>query len=115
MLKAKSPYRLIYDKRKSLMEVKHPEYTKGHRHNDSLRIMTKIFLSHLWMKWRELDGLSVSKPYVHEVLEHTDYYAPEEFGWAQKGEEPKGSSATDVLIIDPLKESVPGVSEAKHE
>jgi len=59
--------------------------------------------------------LSVSKPYVHEVLEHVDYYAPEEFGWLPKGEEPKGSSVVEVLIIDPLKESVPGVSEAKRE
>lgn len=36
------------------------------------RKMIKIFLQHFWEKWRESEGLSVSRPYVEAVLGHTN-------------------------------------------
>ena len=42
------------------------------------RKMVKIFLSHLWAKWREMEGLSVTKPYIFAVGGHSDYIEPPE-------------------------------------
>ena len=41
--------------------------------------MVKIFLQHLWLKWRELEGLPISKPYSIERLGHAEYISAEEF------------------------------------
>jgi hypothetical protein len=44
------------------------------------RKMVKIFLSHLWVKYREAEGLPISKPYALEYLEgHTHYISPDRF------------------------------------
>jgi hypothetical protein len=40
------------------------------------RKMVKIFLSHLWVTWRKMEGLPVTKPYVFSVLGHSDYIEP---------------------------------------
>jgi len=42
--------------------------SKIRRHNQSLRYMMKIFLLDLYVKWRELEGLEVSKPYSEAKL-----------------------------------------------
>lgn len=42
----------------------------GHAHNRAMRKTSKIFLQHLWLKWRELDGLPISEPYVKTHLGH---------------------------------------------
>ncbi len=42
------------------------------------RKMVKIFLSHLWEKWRKVEGLPVTKPYIFSVKGHSDYIAPPE-------------------------------------
>lgn len=42
------------------------------------RKMIKIFLSHLWVKWREIDGLPVTKPYTFAVQGHSNYIEPPE-------------------------------------
>jgi len=39
-------------------------YTPSHIHNMAKRKMVKIFLAHLWLKWRELEGLPVTMPYI---------------------------------------------------
>lgn len=76
---AKSGYRRLYESfRKDDMEF-HPEkikengktkYNDGHMYNRAVRKTIKIFLSHLWMTWRELQGLEVRPPYVVKVLGH---------------------------------------------
>jgi len=38
--------------------------------------MGKIFLAHLWVKWREFEGLPVSQPYVQAILGHTHIIEP---------------------------------------
>jgi hypothetical protein len=42
------------------------------------RKMVKIFLSHLWVTWRKMEGLPVTKPYAFSVLGHSDYIEPPE-------------------------------------
>lgn len=48
----------------------------GHIHNMAQRKTVKIFLSHLWAVWRELDGLDVTKPWIIAQGGHSDYIAP---------------------------------------
>lgn len=52
--------------------------SKGTAHIDNMskRKMVKLFLSHLWAVWRELEGLSVSKPYIIAIGGHSKYIAP---------------------------------------
>lgn len=54
-------------------------FALGHVDTMAMRKMIKLFLSHLWLKWREAEGLEVTKPYAHAIQGHTDYRAPEEF------------------------------------
>lgn len=79
----KSPYRKLYDEAKADYKRKFPEvvkwmengkekkkYNPGHLHNMALRKVAKVFLANLWVKWRTVEGLSVSEPYVFGVLGH---------------------------------------------
>jgi len=50
----------------------------GHIHNMAQRKMIKIFLSHMWITWRELEGLEVSKPWIIDVGGHSNYIKPPE-------------------------------------
>lgn len=75
-------YRRMYDEFKVAEKQKHPEivkiqtgvtkvgkpkykqlYTKGHIHNRAIRKTIKLFLSHLWVQWRQLEDLEVVQPY----------------------------------------------------
>lgn len=51
----------------------------GHVDMMAMRKMIKLFLSHLWLKWREAEGLEISKPYVHAIKGHSDFRSPDEF------------------------------------
>lgn len=75
----KSSYRKLYDEVKADYKRKFPEtivvdgkkrYNPGHLHNMALRKVAKVFLANLWLKWRVMEGLSVSEPYVFGVLGH---------------------------------------------
>jgi len=46
-------------------------YSDGHIHAMAIRKMIKIFLQHLWVVWREAEGLPVTNPYVEDMLGHT--------------------------------------------
>jgi hypothetical protein len=75
-----SPYRPLYDEFKAFYQTKFPEqvdsgkknkqgkpimlYTKMHIHNMAKRKVVKVFLSHIWLTWREMQGLSVEPPYI---------------------------------------------------
>ncbi len=50
----------------------------GHVHMQAMRKMIKLFLSHLWLVWREAEGLPITEPYAYSVLGHTkhDYIGP---------------------------------------
>lgn len=49
---------------------------KQHIHLRALRKMVKRFLSDLWIKWRKLEGLPVTEPYVIDVLKHNKEESP---------------------------------------
>lgn len=80
MLRANSPYRRVYDRSKEQYQGK-TDWTKQHIHFASNRKMIKMFLSHLWLVWRQMEGLPVTQPYVHDVMQHTHYETPAEYGW----------------------------------
>lgn len=80
-LKSNSPYRRIYDSAREYYTANRPDWTEAHRHNAALRKMIKMWLSHLWLTWRKLEGLPTSEPYVQEKLGHTHIHTPQEFGW----------------------------------
>jgi len=56
--------------------------SEGHIHNMATRKMVKMFLSMLWVSWREAEGLPVSNPYSIEHLGHTHVRTPDE--WIEK-------------------------------
>lgn len=71
----------IYYAEKERQRRLHPEaiqedgkwkFNDGHLHHRAMRKTAKIFLQRLWVKWRESEGLSVSKPYVEAILGHTN-------------------------------------------
>jgi hypothetical protein len=77
---AKSGYRKIYDQVRIDEKRKHPEKiitngktteNDGHHYNKAIRKTTKIFLSHVWTTWRQIEGLPVTKPYESQVLNHS--------------------------------------------
>lgn len=92
-VKTKGKYRGIYDTSKLFYQKKFPKtvflknekdefvknkqgkkikvYTKGHIHAMSKRRTVKLFLSHLWVSWREMEGLSVSEPFSHRGLDNS--------------------------------------------
>jgi hypothetical protein len=80
-LKSNSPYRRVYDSAKAYYQANRPEWTKAHIHAASMRKMIKVFLSHVWSRWRQIEGLPLRDLYVTEKLGHTTYFSPEEFGW----------------------------------
>lgn len=81
LLRTASPYRRLYDNAKEYYTNTKPDWTKAHCHAAAMRKMIKIWLSHLWVTWRALEGLDIRPPYAHEKLGHTHEMKPEEFGW----------------------------------
>jgi hypothetical protein len=74
-IKQRTPiYRDIYDniKEKELKDG----LTKGHADKRAKRKMSQIFLSHLWVIWRKLEGLEVTEPYSKSILGHDHYIHP---------------------------------------
>jgi hypothetical protein len=51
-------------------------YCNAHMHMRAKRKAGKLFLSHLWVNWRKMDGLTVTDPYVQDVLGHTHIIPP---------------------------------------
>ena len=80
-IKSNSPYRKLYDNAKLRAEQTHPDWTPGHRATHAERIMVKMFMSHLWQVWREMEGLPTREPYAIASLGHTTLITPQEYGW----------------------------------
>jgi hypothetical protein len=66
------------DRSEWLFDEKGKERKGGKLHVDlaAKRVMVKIFLQHLWLTWRELEGLPVSLPYAHAHAGHVDLIPP---------------------------------------
>lgn len=78
----KSFYRRIYQTKKAeylqRADLKKPidDKVKGaklHVRLMSMKFTSKRFLADMWLFWRKLEGLPVTKPYAHTVLGHTNY------------------------------------------
>lgn len=80
-LRTGSPYREVYDSAKAYYQANRPDWTKHHIHLASMRKMTKMWLSHLWEVWRQMEGLETRELYVVEKLGHEGIRKPQEFGW----------------------------------
>lgn len=90
-LMCNSPYLEIYASAKEFYQLHRgipyeyrgvpmqPAWTKGHIDYAARRKMVKVFLSHLYAKWRAAEGLPVSLPFVNErTRDHRDGYLPPE-------------------------------------
>lgn len=72
----KSKYRKYYDEKKAYYAEKYPDKSKGKINGMTLRKVAKLYASHLWIQWRKLEGLPISKPYAIEKLGHDGYIPP---------------------------------------
>lgn len=97
MIRTGVSYRVDYDRVKTKLEksnkitkTRHKDelvpmpwkdVTPGHRDGAARREMMKLFLAHLWLVWRELEGLSTRTPYAEEQLGHEGIISPEDRGW----------------------------------
>jgi hypothetical protein len=77
-IKSNSPYRRIYDEAKAYYAANR-DWTKMHVHLAAMRVMEKIFLSHLYLVWRQELGLHTRLPWVCMYGGHLDRYWPWEF------------------------------------
>src|SRR3990167_7720913 len=81
LIKANGWYKAWYDGEKPKEMAKHKAAPCGAKncpeklnvHNRTKRRMVKMFLSHFWEAWREIEGLPIRPPYV---VEHFPEHAP---------------------------------------
>lgn len=52
------------------------QYSPAHIHARAERKTVKLFLSHLWLEWRKLEGLPITEPYSIAILHHTGKEEP---------------------------------------
>jgi hypothetical protein len=81
-----SLYRRLYDKARDHYDKERPEWTKGHKHLASMRKMIKVFLAHLWIVWRTMEGLPTEPTYIIGRNGHSHTIDPNEFGWEEYDE-----------------------------
>lgn len=81
-LKTSSPYRDLYDVAREKYDNER-DWTPLHCHYAAIGYMVKRFLSHLWVHWREIEGLEVSLPYIHAVGGHEHIDDSEYYGWPE--------------------------------
>ncbi len=53
---AKGLYGHVYVKRRTHCLETHPDWTRGHAHDDAMRVMTKAVLKDLWRTWHIREG-----------------------------------------------------------
>lgn len=62
-LRTRSPYADIYRVHKESLAFSKPGWTPRRRHLTAMRKCEKLFLAHLWLVWREAEGLPIVVPY----------------------------------------------------
>lgn len=76
--------RTLYDRYKTFYTERDGDtLSKGHIDNRARRKVAKVFLSCLWLAWRQIKGLPVTEPYAAAKLEHTHIVTPAD--WAGQG------------------------------
>jgi hypothetical protein len=78
-MRASSPYRREYDEAKEYYQRNRADWTPKHIDMASKRKMVKLFLSHLWLVWRDMRRLPVRAPYAMQVMGHDGIKHPWEY------------------------------------
>jgi hypothetical protein len=55
-------YAAYYREQRTLLDETRPHWPGGRRHMTALRKMEKLFLTHLWLVWREAEALPLTEP-----------------------------------------------------
>lgn len=76
IMQAVQPYEGLYRKWREEADLRHPDWPPGRRDNLARRKMIKLFLEHLWRRWREAEGLPTREPYVASMPGHAAYLPP---------------------------------------
>lgn len=78
----KSFYRRLYDEKKKYLLQREDlkaaidnkvKGAKLHVRLLAMQFVAKRFLADLWLTWRKLEGLSITKPYAFDMLGHSDW------------------------------------------
>lgn len=69
-------YEPVYREARAWYDQNRPTWSDGRRHNSARRKMVKLFLSHMWTVWRELEHLPVRLPYAQTLSGHEQGYIP---------------------------------------
>lgn len=87
LMRARGPYKAYYDEARAYYEANRPDWTDGHRHAAALRKMIKLFIAHLWLRWRQMEQLDTEEPYIIAQENNHRHIIPlEKFGWEPYGE-----------------------------
>jgi len=78
VIKTRGYYRREYDRCRAKEDELYPELSAPHRQMRARRRVAKLFLAHLWAKWRELERLPVERPWIIEWGGHRHYIHPDE-------------------------------------
>jgi hypothetical protein len=62
-LRTRSPYAEVYHRSKDELVRTRPAWSARRRHRTALRKCEKLFLAHLWLVWRDAEGLPIVLPY----------------------------------------------------
>ena len=90
LIRMNSPYRPFYDATKARLEARNKANGKLDKkgepfsgHTGALQRTIKLWLSHLWLTWRLVEGLPITEPYAQGPGGHDNngYLKPEDFGW----------------------------------
>jgi hypothetical protein len=55
-------YESYYLEQREALDVSRPAWPSARKHMTALRKMEKLFLAHLWLVWREAQGLPITRP-----------------------------------------------------
>lgn len=66
LVRAGGAYARIYRQERARLDETRPAWACERKHLTALRKMEKLFLSHLWLVWREALGLSVTRPHQND-------------------------------------------------
>jgi hypothetical protein len=75
-LRAGGRYEQLYRRERAELDLSRPGWAEGRKHLTALRKMEKVFLSHLFIVWREALGLPVTLPYAQAHAGHTERSGP---------------------------------------
>ena len=103
-LKAGGPYERFYRRERAKLDRTRAGWAEGRRHLTALRKTEKLFLSHLWLVWREAADLPTTEPYAQAEQGHGGWIDPWEMSVADRPPSSslvKGNSDMTPRILSP--------------